>query len=147
MSQYPTKGTWKSDKADSNCTSGTKLPSYHSCFTHTHTHTHAHRFNGPLTRNTWVSQYQKGKTNLDFTEARDHKAPLHCGISWAICKPQVHSILHCRQIQTTAIDNMHRKFSEVWKCGSEDMQAQITDVSLSLCHHVHSSLGYPSPCP
>jgi len=28
-------------------------------------------FNGPLSRTTWVSRYQKGKTNLDFTEARD----------------------------------------------------------------------------
>jgi len=28
-------------------------------------------FNGPFSRNTQVSQYQKGKTNLDFTEARD----------------------------------------------------------------------------
>ena len=28
-------------------------------------------FNGPLSRTTRVSQYQKGKINLDFTEARD----------------------------------------------------------------------------
>ena len=28
-------------------------------------------FNGPLSRTTWVSRYQKGTTNLDFTEARD----------------------------------------------------------------------------
>jgi len=34
-------------------------------------HTHTHPFNGPLYRTTQVSQYQKGKTNLDFTEARD----------------------------------------------------------------------------
>jgi len=32
--------------------------------------THTHAFNGPLSRTTWVSRYQKGKTNLDFTEAR-----------------------------------------------------------------------------
>jgi len=31
-------------------------------------HTH---FNGPLSGTTQVSQYQKGKTNLDFIEARD----------------------------------------------------------------------------
>ena len=30
-----------------------------------------HPFNGPLSGTTWVSRYQKGKTNLDFTEARD----------------------------------------------------------------------------
>jgi len=33
--------------------------------------THTHLFNGPLSETTRVSQYQKGKTNLDFTEARD----------------------------------------------------------------------------
>jgi len=30
-----------------------------------------HTFNDPLSRTTRVSRYQKGKTNLDFTEARD----------------------------------------------------------------------------
>jgi len=33
--------------------------------------THTHTFNGPFSRTTRVSRYQKGKTNLDFTEARD----------------------------------------------------------------------------
>jgi len=33
--------------------------------------THTHPFNGPLSGITRVSRYQKGKTNLDFTEARD----------------------------------------------------------------------------
>jgi len=33
----------------------------------TNTHTHTHVFSGT----TWVSRYQKGKTNLVFTEARD----------------------------------------------------------------------------
>jgi len=36
-----------------------------------HTHTHTQPFNSPLSRTTRVSRYQKGKTNLDFTEARD----------------------------------------------------------------------------
>jgi len=33
-------------------------------------HTYIHPFNGPLSGTTRVSRYQKGKTNLDFTEAR-----------------------------------------------------------------------------
>jgi len=33
--------------------------------------THTHSFNGPFSGTTRVSRYQKGKTNLDFTEARD----------------------------------------------------------------------------
>jgi len=32
--------------------------------------THTHPFNGPFSGTTWVSQYQKGKTNLDFIGAR-----------------------------------------------------------------------------
>jgi len=33
--------------------------------------THTHTFNDPLSVTTWVIRYQKDKTNLDFTEARD----------------------------------------------------------------------------
>ena len=36
-----------------------------------------HSFNGPLSGTTQVSQYQKGKTNLDFTEARDSEWQWH----------------------------------------------------------------------
>ena len=55
--------------------------------------THTHTFNGPLSGTTRVSRYQKGKTNLDFTEARDSGGS---GISWAICKSAPRS----RQITT-----------------------------------------------
>jgi len=42
--------------------------------THTHTHTHlTARFSGTIR----VSRYQKGKTNLDFTEARDSEWQWH----------------------------------------------------------------------
>ena len=34
-------------------------------------HTHTHPFNGPFSGTTQVSRYQKDRTNLDFTEARD----------------------------------------------------------------------------
>jgi len=34
-------------------------------------------FNSPFSRTTRVSQYQKGKTNLDFTEARDSEWQWH----------------------------------------------------------------------
>jgi len=36
-----------------------------------------HPFNGPFSRTTQVSWYQKGKTNLDFTEARDSEWQWH----------------------------------------------------------------------
>jgi len=36
-----------------------------------------HPFNGPLSGTARVSRYQKGKTNLDFTEARDSEWRWH----------------------------------------------------------------------
>jgi len=38
---------------------------------------HAHTFNGPFSKTTRVSRYQKGKTNLDVTEARDSERQWH----------------------------------------------------------------------
>jgi len=38
---------------------------------------HTHPFNGPFSGTTWVSQWQKGKTNLDFTEARESEWQRH----------------------------------------------------------------------
>ena len=40
-------------------------------------HTHTRPFNGPLSWTTRVSRYQKGKTNLDITEARDSEWQWH----------------------------------------------------------------------
>jgi len=58
-------------------------------------HCYAHLFNGPFSRTTQVSQYQKGKTNLDFTEARDTEWQSH---QLGICK----SAPHFRQITMPA---------------------------------------------
>jgi len=40
-------------------------------------YTHTHTFNGPFSGTTQVSQYQKGKTNLDFTEVTDSEWQWH----------------------------------------------------------------------
>jgi len=52
---------------------------------YTHTHTF---FNGPFSGTTQVSQYQRGKTNLDFTEARDSECQWH-----QLCHMQVCTLL------------------------------------------------------
>jgi len=71
----------------------------HHCYTHArthaHTHTHTQPFNGPLSRTTRVSRYQKGKTNLDFTEARDSEWLWHQLGHMQVCTC-------CRQITTPA---------------------------------------------
>jgi len=52
-----------------------------------------HPHNGLFSRTTWISQHQKGKTNLDLLEQETVSG---CGISWAICK----SAHHLSQITT-----------------------------------------------
>jgi len=43
----------------------------------THARTHTHTFNGLFSGTTQVSQYQKGKTNVVFSEARDSEWQWH----------------------------------------------------------------------
>jgi len=56
-----------------------------------------HPFNGPLSRTTWVSRYQKGKTSLNLKEARGDGVLGCSGISWTTCKQ---SAPRSRQITT-----------------------------------------------
>jgi len=48
--------------------------------------THTHPFNGPFSGTTQVSRYQKGKTNLDFTEATDSE--------WQMASAGLYASLH-----------------------------------------------------
>jgi len=52
-------------------------PAVHTADKLTRHYTHTHPFNGPLPGTTRVSRYQKGRTNLDFTEARDSEWQWH----------------------------------------------------------------------
>ena len=65
---------------------------------HNTSHTHTHPFNGPFSGTTRMSRYQKGKTNLNFTEARDSEWQWH---QLGICKSPPCS----RQITTPAPDH------------------------------------------
>jgi len=58
-----------------------------------------HPFNSLFLRTTWVSRYQKGKTDLDLNEAKDDGVLGCSGISWTTCKQ---SALCSRQITTPA---------------------------------------------
>jgi len=50
---------------------------------------HTHTFSGPFSGTTRVSQNRKGKTNLDFTEARDSEWQCH-----QLGRVQVCTLLH-----------------------------------------------------
>ena len=66
------------------CVAGT-CSGYQSRSIEQHTHTDTHPFNGPLSGTTRVSRYQKGKTNLDFTEARDSEWQWHQLVHMQVC--------------------------------------------------------------
>ena len=65
-----------------------------------HNTLHAHPFNGPYSGTTRVSQYQKGKTNVDFTEARDSEWQWH----------QLGHMQVCTSLQTTTPAPHHSVF-------------------------------------
>ena len=53
--------------------------------THARARAHTHTFNGPLSGTTRVSRYQKGRTNLDLTEARDGEWQWHLVGQMQVC--------------------------------------------------------------
>ena len=77
-------------------------------------------FNGLFSRTTWVSQYQKGKTNLDFT-VLEQETVSGSGISWAICKSAP------RFRQTTTPTPHHSFFTGRMPFLSPNQQRQSTE--------------------
>jgi len=65
-----------------NCNNDLHQGSFHINYTHL--------FNGPLSRTTRVSQYQKGKTNLDFAEATDSDWQWHQLGNMQVCTSLQH---------------------------------------------------------
>jgi len=80
---------------------------------------HIHLFNGPFSGTTWVSWYQKGKTNLDFSEARDSEWQWH----------QLGHMQVCTSLQT---DNHHSVFTV--GCYASAVLAVGLCTSVSICH-------------
>ena len=98
-------------------------------------------FNGLFSRITWVSRYQKGKTNLDFTGARDSEWQWH----------QLGHMQVCNSLQTDNHANTpHSFFTGRMPFLSPNQQRQSTEgikLSLSLdiksttCLHVRKLPG------
>jgi len=53
-----------------------------------------HPFNGPFSGTTQVSRYQKGKTDLDFTEARDSEWQRHLLGHMQVCTSSLQTDNH-----------------------------------------------------
>ena len=68
------------DRGFLNTTGSQSSMQWHFCMyyiTSTSVIQYTHSFNGPMSGTTRVSRYQKGKTSLDFTEARDSEWQWH----------------------------------------------------------------------
>ena len=101
-------------------------------------HTHTHRFNGPFSRTTRVSRYQKGKSNLDFTEARDSEWQWH----------QLGHLQVCISLQT---DNHARTpplsfFTGRMPFLSPNQQHQSTEGQSEVLHIVEIFICFLSAC-
>ena len=86
--------------------------------THTHTHTRLTALCPGLP--IWVSQYQKGKTNLDFTEARDSEWQWHqlgrmlvCTSLKEITMPAPHHSPMLRHLFLISVSSLHGNLSQL----------------------------------
>ena len=78
---------------------------------------YTHPFNGPLSGTTRVSRYQKGKTSLDFTEARDSEWQLH----------QLAHVQVCTLLQITTPAPHHSVFYRPDALPAAQPQSQSTE--------------------
>ena len=121
-------------------------------------HTHTHPFNGPLSGTTQVSRYQKGKTDMDFTEARDSEWQWHQLGHMQVCtllQTDNHAITpplsflqagcpSCRPNQQrqstegiTAIGNMHRNLVKIRRVVPEIYDREQTNIQRD--RHAHNN--------
>jgi len=78
---------------------------------------HTHPFNGPFSGTTRVSRYQKSKTNLDFTEARDREWQWH----------QLGHMQVCTSLQITMPAHHHSVFTGRMPFLPPNQQRQSTE--------------------
>jgi len=86
-------------------------------------HTHTHPFNAPLSGTTRVNRYQKGKTNLDFTEARDsewlwHHASVHLAPDTQAMPALHHSVFYRPDALPATQPTVSKHWTEqqIWPC-------------------------------
>ena len=87
------------------------------------THTHTHPFNGPMSGTTQVSQYQKGKTNLDLTGARDSEWQWH---------QLGHMAMKVKLYCNVTIYHLNLSFWQMYNISVTGVLKDFTDISLKM---------------
>ena len=94
--------------------------------------THTHPFNRPLSGSwtTWVGRYQKGKTNLDFTEASDSEWQWHQMGHMQVCS----SLQTDNHASTPPLSFLQARCPSCWPTNSvKALKARSVQVSKSIC--------------
>ena len=104
------------------------------CYLHLTLHlmyTHTHPFNGPYSGTTRVGRYEKGKTNLDFTEARDSEWQWH----------QLGHMQVCTSIQTdNHASTSPLSFYRLDALPSASNSVKALKANYTLCIHAYKSV-------
>ena len=101
--------------------------------------THTHQFNGPLSESARVSWYQKGKTNLDITEARDSEWQWHQLGHMQVCTSVTmpaphHSVFSCRPTNSVkALKALKVQKRKTKMCKQTCSEASVTVTSTAVC--------------
>ena len=110
------------------CTALDLVPSLARVLLHAHVHTHS--FDGPLSGTTRVSRYQKGKSNLDFTEARDSEWQWH----------QLSHMQVCTLLQTDSLASTQFFTSRGMPFLPPNQHRQSTEGITRVLLHIHKKL-------
>ena len=92
-------------------------------------------FNGVFSRTTWVSWYQKGKTSLDLSDARDDRV-----LGW-----QWHQLDHMQTICTSLQTNNHVNTSSLNFCSSQcptNSVKALKDICYRCYKHKHEAVWF-----
>jgi len=114
--------------------------------TRTHTRTPTHTFNDPLSRTTWVSQYQKGINQSGILLKQETVSG--SGISWAMCKsaPRYRQITmpaphHSVFYRPDALPAAEPTVSKHWRQKTMYFTIYLTQTVQVNCNKIQSTFG------
>jgi len=117
-----------------------------------------HPFNGPFSGTTRVSRYQQGKTNLDFTEARDSEWQWHPLGCMQVCTslqtdnhtstpPLIFLQAECPSCRPTNSVKALKALKEKCKCKKFNLQYEIVVVSATVLKISEIGIMLRDDCP
>ena len=115
------------------------------------------RYIRPLSRTTWLSRYQKGKTSLHLNKARDYGVLGCSGISWTVCKqcapnsrqiitPTPHTHPFNGSLSGTTRASRYQKGKPIWILLKQETVSG-SGISWAICKSAPCSRQITTPAP